>query len=157
MRREASETPLGRGDGAAWQSAETSLHNGEKLLNLYSGVPLWPDLEIGIEGDDVVALNEELRRLGYETSGDDMFRRGDLNSFRALLNAAGMKADVESVQASSIVWLPSPKIMISRCEAGLGSRVAVDDTFVSSQSGVSAKVLADISSESAPRNLQVGE
>ena len=101
--------------------------DGQPVVNLGTKVPLWRDLVIGTAGPDVVALKEELSRLGRSASSGPQLMASDVNAVRKLVAAAGGQAPVDApvnqVSLTDFIWIPSSTVTVSACSASVGQRV----------------------------------
>ena len=101
--------------------------DGADVLLLSTAVPLWRSLGPGDRGSDVLALENELARLGGDLEPDDRFTARTLRVFRDLLAAAGGNADgIESVDPARIGWLPASSITATACPTPVGARAGGD-------------------------------
>jgi hypothetical protein len=67
--------------------------NGSPTLLLYDAAPAWRSFAAGMPpGRDVAELNANLRALGYEATGGDMFTSATGQAIRALQRARGLPA-----------------------------------------------------------------
>src|SRR5690606_19130165 len=106
--------------------------DGVPLVGLATSVPLWRDLSLGDEGEDVTALHTELARLGYEVDTEGPLRRAALRALRDLYEQAGEKPGaLDRVTIDRIVWLPAPSTSVNECLATVGSTVAAGDPVAS--------------------------
>ncbi len=103
--------------------------NDQPLIYLSTSRPVWRDLSIGARGQDVEALQAELKRLGYAVKVDGTFGRSTLAAVVQMARKAG--DDSERLRAgvphSAIVWLPAPSVIVETCDALLGATVAAGD------------------------------
>jgi len=98
--------------------------DGVVLVALATSVPLWRDLVPGDKGEDVVAVQTELARLGHPVTADGSVGSSTVSAFGALMKAAGDAAyRSESIPASRIVWLPAPTVRPGSCTHGVGGTV----------------------------------
>ncbi len=94
------------------------------VIALATTIPLWRDLGVGARGDDVVALQTELRRLGHDVRPDGIFGSGTAAAVRALLRDLGDTSKSSTLRSASVMWLPTPSITVSSCEVLLADRFA---------------------------------
>jgi len=105
---------------------------GDRLLNLATTVPLWRDLRVGDKGEDVLALHEELARLGYPAEPTDKVNRQTLLSVIELFREAGESSFTTStVPMSRFIWLPDSEVTTRNCNISLGSLVTAGQEIVS--------------------------
>lgn len=106
--------------------------DSQVLVVLSTSVPLWRDLEPGISGDEVLALQEELRRLGY-----DVYPDGEVGNVTlwAMMDLLGLPAapggEPVSIPYSQVVWIPEPSVTIASCGKAVGQTVTVGDVLAS--------------------------
>ncbi|QNE36949.1 peptidoglycan-binding domain-containing protein [Leifsonia shinshuensis] len=97
--------------------------DGRPYLALSTRVPLWRDLTPESKGDDVRALQEELRRLGHQLESDGTLGRKTMRAAAAAFARVGVNIAPDSVPAASVIWLPAPAVAVSRCELPAGTLV----------------------------------
>ncbi|QJW37588.1 peptidoglycan-binding domain-containing protein [Cellulosimicrobium protaetiae] len=119
--------------GVPMESGKAALTvDGAPLVGLATSVPLWRDLSIGDEGEDVTALQTELARLGYQVDAEGPLRRAALRALRDLYEQAGEKTGaLDRVPIDRIVWLPAPSTSVNECLATVGSTVSAGDPVAS--------------------------
>lgn len=93
------------------------------LVALATRVPLWRDLGTGATGTDVVALQDELNRLGYAAGSDGRFGRATRAAVAALLESVGVPDAPGELARGSVVWLPEPEVAVARCPLRVGATV----------------------------------
>jgi peptidoglycan hydrolase-like protein with peptidoglycan-binding domain len=67
-------------------------------------------------GDDVRALQEELRRLGAPIKADGVVGRNTIVAAAQAFARIGVTIAPDSVPAASVLWLPNPAVSVSQCE-----------------------------------------
>ncbi|MFI2702501.1 peptidoglycan-binding domain-containing protein [Cellulosimicrobium composti] len=118
--------------------------DGVPLVGLATSVPLWRDLSLGDEGEDVTALQTELARLGYEVDTEGPLRRAALRALRDLYEQAGEKPGaLDRVTIDRIVWLPAPSTSVNECLATVGSTVAAGDPVASVPGALESVTVAE--------------
>lgn len=91
------------------------------VLALATGTPLWRDLSMGSKGEDVSALQTELRRLGHAVEPDGKFGASTKQAVSALQRSAlGVSAPTGSLSAASVLWLPAATVDLETCDASTG-------------------------------------
>lgn len=105
--------------------------DGSPILNLATSVPLWRDLRPGDEGTDVLALQQELVRLGFDVAADGELGRGSIAAVDELLDRAGASLTEASdgVTATNIMWLPATEAPVSQCALSIGAVTSGQDAF----------------------------
>lgn len=138
--------------GACQQGAEVSSGsvlleiNGDPLVALHTATPLWRDLSIGMEGDDIWAVQDELARLGHDIQPDGRYGQRTHMLVREVLARAGITVRPwESVPLAVIVWWPAPTVTVASCPVALGQDVTVGEPLVTLP-----PTLTRISLETAP-------
>ncbi|PJJ63665.1 peptidoglycan-binding domain-containing protein [Compostimonas suwonensis] len=132
--------------------------DGRPLLTLATSMPLWRDLSIGDEGDDVKALQTELARLGYAVTADGDFGSASLAAVKALFTSIGDAAfDEPGLPVSRVMWAPTTTTVISTCIGSLGSSVSSGDALGTVQGIVSSAGITNLPSDllSGARVLEV--
>ena len=120
------------------------LVDGAPLVGLATAVPLWRDLSLGDEGEDVTALQTELARLGYPVDAEGPLRRAALRALRDLYEQAGEKTGaLDRVAIDRIVWLPAPSTSLSECLTTVGSTVAAGDPVASVPGALESVAVAE--------------
>lgn len=89
------------------------------VLALATTVPLWRDLEWGIRGDDVRALQAELARLGHPVTTTGTYDRPTSTAVSALLRQVGVAQPSGRLAVASVIWLPAPQVTVATCEVAL--------------------------------------
>lgn len=131
--------------------AEIGAIDGRPVRLLSTKVPLWRDLRGSDAGDDVTAVQRELRRLGYSanTSGRvDGATRTAVRQWLAKgsprlwsLYTGGDSAMV--LPLSAVVWSPQSTVTPTKCELRLGSAVSRGDQVLIPVPEVSRIALAN--------------
>jgi peptidoglycan hydrolase-like protein with peptidoglycan-binding domain len=134
--------------------------NDRPLLLLATARPLWRDLGSGDSGDDVRALQEELRRLGASVTVDGRFGPTTLRAVRAVAEAAGAAAaEWSTLPADQVVWLPAPIVHAASCPAKLGDTIAVGAAIAVLPSRIASARLAAPPADAAehPRVIRIDD
>ncbi|RDV44357.1 peptidoglycan-binding protein [Leifsonia sp. ku-ls] len=133
--------------------------DGRRLVALATHAPLWRSLVTGDRGDDVLAVQSELTRLGYATDQDGVMGRSTFRALSALRNDLKVPATADSVlDVSDIVWLPGAKLLVNQCDGVLGTDIVSGDELIRlPDKAVSARLSTVPSSRvPGPRQLMVG-
>lgn len=102
--------------------------DGASVVALATAVPLWRAITVGDDGRDVVALENELLRLGAGVDPDGVWRWADALAFDALLQPAGViTTDEGAVPLTALVWLPAPVTVTATCSPGLGTALTAGE------------------------------
>lgn len=129
--------------------------DGESLVNLSTSIPLWRDLATGDRGDDVVALQTELQRLGFDVQADGVLGSASITAFTRLLGDDDRGA--QSIGVDRIVWQPAPEVQSTGCETRLGVAIGLGDPLVGIASPPVAARVASLPTDALPgaRSLRV--
>lgn len=114
--------------------------DGIPLVNLHTAVPLWRDLLPGDRGDDVDALKGELGRLGRDVSPGPRLGSTDLKSLSAVMANAGRDVALDAVTPGDFVWLSSPEVLFSSCDADVSAAVEAGESVASTDGGVTVSL-----------------
>lgn len=119
--------------------------NDRVVVALATETPLYRNLGIGDTGDDVLALNNELSRLGYDSvPGSNTYWWATSNGFRQLMADNGNPSN-GSLKLADVLWIPDQSVRV-----GLWS--AVEGTAV--QSGAAIGQVAGSLTQLAIKNGQ---
>lgn len=99
------------------------------VLAFHSTLPLYRDLGRGDEGRDVVAVQLELQRLGFDVAADGSFGRATASAIEAVQERIGVEDPTGRFEAAGFVWLAAPSITVSSCSVGLGDAVTPGTVF----------------------------
>jgi hypothetical protein len=125
--------------------------DGMPVVDLATRVPLWRDLHPGDRGADVVALQEELTRLGYRVDADGVVGARTLRAARDLLvHATGADADAGTIPADRFLWLPRARTTVTACLTSTGARVAADGSVASIGGALVSAAVGPLPPEAAP-------
>lgn len=98
--------------------------NDRVTVALATSTPLYRDLKTGDRGDDVLALNNELNRLGYNSAPEsDTYLWATSDGWRQLMVDNGNTSDGE-LTLSDVLWIPEAQVAVSSWTATQGSAVA---------------------------------
>ncbi|WP_147794589.1 peptidoglycan-binding protein [Cellulomonas sp. Y8] len=105
--------------------------DGATVVGLATATPLWRDLSAGLRGDDVQAVQDELDRLGFATSGSGRVDRSTTSALRSFAEAHGiaLHRDGPLLRRSAVVWLPSSTARVESCEVVVGGDLAAGAEF----------------------------
>lgn len=92
------------------------------VRSMYGTVPLWRDLERGLQGADVRQLNENLAALGYDVSVDDRFGPRTERAVRKWQQDRGH--DVTAVLTADDVAFVDGAVRVASVDGRLGERIA---------------------------------
>jgi hypothetical protein len=94
------------------------------LILLRLGTPLWRDLWPGSRGEDVLALQKELRKLGHKgVVVDGYYGRDTSSAVAALWKSVGGDAKQSWVPRDQVVWLPRRSMVPESCPLHVGDQV----------------------------------
>ncbi|MDY6077028.1 MAG: peptidoglycan-binding domain-containing protein [Mobiluncus sp.] len=112
--------------GAVIKSGTSFLSIDESpILALHTEVPLWRDLEPGMKGSDVRALQTELARLGYHAAVTGTWQGNTTAAVKKLWQTAGVK-QLDTLALNRVIWLPGTEVGIKTCTAQLGTTLNPD-------------------------------
>ncbi|WP_338024269.1 hypothetical protein [Bifidobacterium pongonis] len=96
------------------------------IVALNTATPLYRDLQTGDKGDDVLALNNELNRLGYNSVPDsNTYWWATSDGWRQLMADNGNASD-GSLKLADTIWIPGDSVNVDQWSAVKGSVVAAD-------------------------------
>lgn len=106
--------------------------DGQSVLALYTATPLWRDITVGLEGPDVVALQDELERLGFGGRASGDFDIPTQEAFRQMRRSQSLPYDIgETIALGDLVWIPESRVELEQCHASIGQRVEVGTRLAS--------------------------
>lgn len=108
------------------------------VMALHLSRPPWRDLASGSHGDDVLDLQAELARLGYDVAQNGRYGRQVEAAVEDLWHQAGATGDVRSVDRDRIVWIPAAQVTPASCPLHLGERLAPGTVVLTSGGGLTA-------------------
>lgn len=136
---------------SSWQSTVSVA--GRPLLNLATQIPLWRNLRSGDTGDDVVAVQTELARLGNPITVDGIMGPHTISLVDARLKEVGAESpDPDVIERSTILWLPSPTVVAASCDALVGTTLSSGQPLVGIHGAVTG-----VSVTTPPDGLLPGE
>lgn len=134
--------------GAVIKSGTSFLSIDESpILALHTEVPLWRDLEPGMKGSDVRALQTELTRLGYRCAVTGTWQGNTTAAVKKLWQTAGVK-QLDTLALNRVIWLPGTEVGIKTCTAQLGTTLN-PDTSVATINDVLAQLQVKVESGDA--------
>ncbi|OZG68897.1 peptidoglycan-binding domain 1 protein [Bifidobacterium eulemuris] len=124
----ASGTVTANWSGAGLNSGAAAYKvNDRVIIALNTASPLYRDLTVGDQGDDVRALNDELGRLGYASaSGTDLYDWRTRAGWQQLMSDSGNTSD-GSLHLSDVLWIPQSSVRTESWSAGVGVVVNASD------------------------------
>ncbi|MBT1162636.1 hypothetical protein [Bifidobacterium sp. SO1] len=94
--------------------------NDRVVVALGTATPLYRDLVVGDRGDDVLALNNELNRLGYGgVPGSDEYLWDTSEGVRRLMNDRGDTSD-GGLRIADVLWIPAVSVRVGSWDAVVG-------------------------------------
>ncbi|KFI51617.1 hypothetical protein [Bifidobacterium biavatii] len=126
----ATGTVTGDWSSEGLTSGRTAMKvNDRYIVALSTATPLYRNLKTGDKGDDVLALNDELNRLGYNSApGSNIFWWATSDGLRQLMNDNGNNSD-GTLSISDILWIPAASVRV-------GSWTAIEGTSVQAGTAV---------------------
>ncbi|MCI1211072.1 MULTISPECIES: peptidoglycan-binding domain-containing protein [Bifidobacterium] len=98
--------------------------NGSPVITLHTGTPLYRQLGEGDAGPDVLALQQELMRLGYASEGNGAYGRLTAAGVSQLLANAGVAKPDGRIRPENTVWISQTSITPTQCTAGLNATLS---------------------------------
>jgi hypothetical protein len=119
------------GGGALRSGHRVAAVDGVPVIGMSTRVPLWRDLAVGDTGDDVVAVKDELTRLGYPVSAGPRLDRRTARSIGVFLDERGRSTvrGESTLPLAALAWLPSAEVVASDCPVAVGSLVVDGDAL----------------------------
>lgn len=139
--------------GARLQSGQVLLNvNQAPILVLATSIPLWRDISSGDKGDDVEALQTELRRLGYYRRAIDRVAGDEtLKAVAQLFRSAGDKDSAAgTVLAARIVWMPTATASIASCPAPVGTTLGPGSLLATLAGRLTGATVAQLPTDLVP-------
>lgn len=97
--------------------------NDRMVVALNTATPLYRDLKTGDIGGDVLALNNELSLLGYNSvPGSDTYWRATSDGWKQLMADNGNTSD-GSLSLADTLWIPEHEVAVDEWNATAGSMV----------------------------------
>jgi len=98
--------------------------NGVSVVALATATPMYRDLATGDKGDDVLALNNELARLGLPASAKSTtYTWNTSQGVKQLMSAAGNTSD-GSLPLTDVLWIPAASVRVNEWAGTVGATVA---------------------------------
>lgn len=141
------------------QSGRTSLSiNGKPLLNLATKVPLWRDLKVGDQGEDVEALQMELARLGYPVARTGRLQQTSVDALTKLYAQIGGAVASSGVSLTHLLWLPNKTSITSECPVSIGTTVGAGEPIAKIPGRLESVAVAAVPAKlvAGQRTLEVG-
>jgi hypothetical protein len=130
--------------GASFVSGDVALVVDDRpIVALATATPLWRDLRSGARGDDVLALQTELARLGHDLTPDGEFGPGTREAVRAIQETAGVAKPDGALAAASVLWLPAPEVAVAECLLKVGDRADTGE-IATAAGGLTALTVVDV-------------
>ena len=99
--------------------------------------PPWRDMGPGVRGADVLALQNELRRLGHKAvPTDGAFGASTAAAVKALWKAAGGDPNQTRVPLGQVVWLPERSVVPATCPLRIGQRISSGEPLLTVGGGL---------------------
>lgn len=112
--------------------------DGDPIILLHMASPPYRDFEQGIKGDDVVALQKELARLGfYKGPKDGYFGWTTAQGVAKLWDSVGVTGEaVYRLPISHVLWIPRTKVTPASCPMELGVKLVQGDPLFTTGGGL---------------------
>ncbi|MCJ1672652.1 MULTISPECIES: peptidoglycan-binding protein [unclassified Rathayibacter] len=151
VRRSGTITALDCAPGAAIDSWGSVLAvDGSRLLSIATVMPLYRDLRVGDTGDDVLALQNELRRLGHAVRADGVLGQTSVKLVDTRLRELGAATEPDVIARESLIWLPSPTAQAAGCSVELGTTVESGAAIAELESPVTAAAVDPVPGDLLP-------
>ena len=121
------------------------------VRSMYGTVPLWRDLERGLQGADVRQLNENLAALGYDVSVDDRFGPRTERAVRQWQQDRGH--EVTAVLTADDVAFVDGAVRVASVDGRLGERIAGGAGAGVGGAGAGAGAAADVLQVTSTRRV----
>jgi hypothetical protein len=118
--------------------------NDSKLVNLYTSIPLYRNLNLGDEGSDVQALQDELIHLKYLSYKTNIFDQTTIYALNLLFAKNGVLEIADSLDLTKILWIPQESAKIVSCNASMGDELALNSILFSLEPAISNISLSNI-------------
>jgi peptidoglycan hydrolase-like protein with peptidoglycan-binding domain len=106
--------------------------DGVPVIAFATSVPMWRDIVGGDHGDDVVAVQKELNRLGYSVAVNGIYNFATRLAMADLLHKAGATLPYSGGLArSALVWIPDPTVAVAGCAISVGQQITGGMTVAS--------------------------
>lgn len=119
---------------------------GKTVIALHTDTPLYREIGTGDTGADVLALQQELARLGYSAEGNGTYGWRTVNGVNQLLEHAGRQKPDGRIGPTDVVWLPDISVTPVQCSAGLNSTLT-DNAEIMKVGGQLTAVTFPVSSD----------
>ena len=112
--------------GAGLNSGTAALKvNDRVVVALNTATPLYRNLKSGDEGDDVLALNNELNRLGYSSAPESRtYSWYTQEGWKQLMFDSGNDSD-GNLSLPDVLWIPESSVQISSWTGTIGSNISM--------------------------------
>lgn len=122
------------------------------VVVLATTLPLWRDLPVGAQGNDVRALQEELTRLGHTVEVTGTLGTKTLRAVKDLLDGLGDPTPLTSVSRERFLWIPAPSVVVAGCSVSTGGPLEAGAEIVTTPGTLTSVALRD----DAPSDLVAG-
>ena len=95
--------------------------DGKPVIALHTDTPLYREIGTGDTGPDVLALQRELARLGYNAEGNGTYGWRTANGVNQMLSQAGESKPDGRIGPDDVAWLPQTTATPTQCTAGLNT------------------------------------
>ena len=95
--------------------------DGRPVIALHTDTPLYREIDAGDTGLDVLALQQELARLGYNAEGNGTYGWRTTDGVRQLLSQAGETNPDGRIGPADVAWLPQTNVTPTQCTADLNA------------------------------------
>lgn len=125
--------------------------DGRPIIALHTGTPLYREIGAGDTGPDVLALQQELARLGYNAEGSGVYGWRTASGVNQLLKHVGELNPDGRIGPADVAWIPESAITPTQCVAGLNSSLGDGAEIMKTGGQLTAVTFP------APANLREGK
>ncbi|MDR1449844.1 MAG: hypothetical protein LBI84_06540 [Propionibacteriaceae bacterium] len=110
--------------------------DSEPVVALWTAYPLFRDIGLGLQGADVSAVGDELRRLGYGAPESAVWNAGSAQALAAFLQDRGAGGPGTVLALDRFVLLSAETVRLSSCSVEVRGRVGTGDVLALSGGGL---------------------
>lgn len=104
--------------------------DGAPVIALHVDVPLYREIGAGDTGGDVLALQQELARLGYNAEGDGVYGWRTAAGVSQMFGQAGEHSPDGRIGPADVAWISQTTVTPTQCVAGLNANLADGDEIM---------------------------
>ncbi|GEL95974.1 hypothetical protein CCO02nite_26320 [Cellulomonas composti] len=131
LRRAGTVTSVDCAAGGTLTSGDVPVTvDAAPVVALHTEYPVWRDLAPGDSGPDVAAVQAELVRLGYDAGTSAVVDVTTSAAVHEFLTDRGAPASDAALTRDTVVWLPEPSLVVTRCALEVADVVEAGDTLL---------------------------